>query len=209
MKKKYLIPIFYVLLAVLGLNSIFEKEALAFNIYGYKYDVHINNQKYWMDDEENSQQGMLIKSAVADWNETNNTGNTGVKWVLTGIKAYSIMDFTGYTYEKGVLGVTMFWRADRQVHPWNEKYEFTTILRQKDFDKYKIDSEAYNLPIAREQELVFQAMIAHEMGHAIGIAHTDFHSDTLMYADSTPWRKWGIYSPDDDAIEAAALLYGP
>lgn len=207
MKKKYLIPIFYVLLAVLGLNTIFVNEVLAFTVFGYKYKGgDIYDKKYWMNENKNSKKGVLIQSAVADWN---NTKNTGIKWNLTGVKNDSIMDFIGYTYEKGVFGVTMYWRGDRQVHPWQESYEWTQILHQNDFDLFKVDSEAYNLPIEREQELCFQAVMAHEMGHAIGIAHNDFDSATLMYKDITKWRKWGIYFPDADAINAASMMYGP
>ncbi|WP_084765906.1 matrixin family metalloprotease [Brevibacillus reuszeri] len=70
-----------------------------------------------------------------------------------------------------------------------------------------MDSEAYNLPIEREQELCFQAVMAHEIGHAIGIAHIDFDSATLMYKNIEKWTKWGIYFPDADAPNAAIAMY--
>lgn len=131
-----------------------------------------NKRYYWLDGSTFSE-GNLINTAMDEW--IYSTGRTGVTTPIsfrsTTTKSSSVIDFyKGSYYDEvfGILAVTWHYRYDRSVDEYYENWGWTEIW---------INSPSYDREYAEGRK----ATIAHEIGHALGLAHVS-SVYSLMYS---------------------------
>lgn len=55
----------------------------------------------------------------------------------------------------------------------------------------------------------FQGVLAHELGHVLGLAHeNDYRPTVIIYRDDSFYRDDGIYTPQNDDINGVRYIYG-
>lgn len=143
--------------------------------YGY------TNRYYYVDSSCSSTMTSDIATAWSQWiNTTSSVGiTTPISVVKTSTQSSSVFDFyyrNQYEEEDGVYGVTLFWLYSTQVSPTGymptQNWGWTQIiLNNPNFVSLPRSSGGLNRQ---------KGVIAHEIGHAMGLAHVS-DPNRLMY----------------------------
>jgi hypothetical protein len=129
--------------------------------YGY------NNQYYYVDGSAGAYLGTAT-AAMDDWiYTTERTGiTTPISFLRTTYRPASIIDVFQINYVAPWWGFTTHYNGDAEIEPTDGNWSWTLVQLDGAFAQ------------CRNQ----QGVIAHEMGHALGLAHVDTMS-SVMYVD--------------------------
>jgi len=195
MKKKFRVTLVLTLvLLTLGIQVL---PASAFVTWGANYKLinGIHNQYSWYDSTTiDSTVHSYITSARNDWNNT----PTHVWFIEVADKSSSVMDIYRGNYfpaSYGYAAMTHFFVGNPpEIDPTLQNYGWTRIeLNAVTFDT--LSTSGLNLK---------RAVIAHEMGHALGLAHNSSNVNVLMY----PYiNSWTVNGPTQDEINGMNFLY--
>ena len=138
--------------------------------YGY------NNRYYFIDSSAiNAGNETLTVNAMNSWIYTSNIVTTPISFQRTTTKSESIMDIYNGSYypaEEYIYGETLFWLSGTRIYPYNpdgSNWAWTQI---------HLNTVSFNT-LSQQRK---QGVIAHEMGHVMGLAHNqDWGPIVLMY----------------------------
>lgn len=155
----------------------------------------VSGQKYWISDGAASFAGTAINSSVSLWNAT----STPVSYSRTTTKSASRLDWYHVTTDDGFCAVTRMFVNTTNVNGatgaptsnwWWAKVNIRTIFHDTD-----LCGPTNHRP----------AVLAHEMGHAMGLAHAP--GSVLMNAHIAWSDFYGINAPRADDIAGIKHLY--
>lgn len=131
----------------------FNGHKLTYGVGNYGY----NTQYYWIDSSASAYESN-INSAMSEWKYTTSYwGITTPIWHnRTTVKSSSRMDIYKVSNINQWWGLTQFYNGSTQVDPYNTNWVWGKILLDGDFSNYPKQ----------------KAVIAHEMGHVMELAHT-------------------------------------
>ncbi len=127
-----------------------------------------STQYYWIDSSA-SGESSRINSSMSAWVHTGKIVSTPISFRNTSNKPSSVIDiYKGNYYPRssGILGETKFYRSGSQIDP-SSNYSWAKIqLNSSSFDSLNTYHKS--------------GTIAHEMGHAFGLAHNNYEGDSIM-----------------------------
>ncbi|NYI76823.1 matrixin family metalloprotease [Nocardioides panzhihuensis] len=159
---------------------------------GHKLTYGINNQHYWLDTSAANSHTAAITDGVGLWNATQ---DTWAWYTRTSTKSSSRLDFYRRSTESGVYcAATQMYVDTRAVDPRDTNWWWAKVTIDPAF--HNTDSCG---AISHRK-----GIIAHEQGHAMGLAHTS-NSGTLMY---TGISGTSVNAPTQDDRNGIIALYG-
>lgn len=169
----------------------FNQHKLIYGVGNYGY----NTQYYWIDSSA-SEYTTTINTAMNEWKYTSGYwGITTPIWYnSTTVKSNSRMEIYQVPTVNQWWGKTEWYWGSSQVDPSNSNWVWGKVL---------LDGEFGNLSGTSENNRR-KAVIAHEMGHVMGLAHTSFH--VLMHAD-VAFMTPGIYRAQPNDLAGINYLY--
>jgi Matrixin len=131
-----------------------------------------NNKRYYYITSSASSYESLIDQAMNEWiYTTERVGiTTPISYRKTTTMSQSVMDiYAGSYYPSymGVLGETEFWKYDTKLDPYQENWGW---------NKIKLNNPNFNNLNSTDRK----GTIAHEMGHAFGLAHNNSNPYAIM-----------------------------
>ncbi|MFJ6214537.1 matrixin family metalloprotease [Streptomyces sp. NPDC092296] len=138
-----------------------------FNSHHLKYGI--NGQLYWLDSTAVNSHPTAIPAGVDHWN---NTTDTKVWYERTYTKSESRLDFyRRSTSSNSYCAVTAMYVNTSEVSPSSTDWVWAKVTVDPD------------LAVASKcgPDTHRDGIIAHEMGHAMGLAHHPSNSSSLMY----------------------------
>lgn len=183
----------------------------AYNVFGYTLNGGVGNygystRNYWIDSSA-SGYTTIIDNAVSTWVHTTSRLNitTPISLSRTTVKSSSYFDVYleempgssstvagTYIYVKNVGCINPDLEAPNQNYSWTE-----IILNSNSFPNLQVNN---GLTTAENQ----QGTVAHEFGHAMGLAHSNNNPDVIMCQ-----LKYGrrVYMPMADDANGINSLY--
>ena len=183
----------------------------AYNVFGYTLNGGVGNygsstRNYWIDSSA-SGYTTIIDNAVSTWVHTTSRLNitTPISLSRTTVKSSSYFDVYleempgssstvagTYIYVKNVGCINPGLEAPNQNYSWTE-----IILNSNSFPNLQVNN---GLTTAENQ----QGTVAHEFGHAMGLAHSNNNPDVIMCQ-----LKYGrrVYMPMADDANGINSLY--
>ncbi|WBW97035.1 matrixin family metalloprotease [Oceanirhabdus sp. W0125-5] len=158
----------------------------AYNTYGYQKVTGISNEFYYVDSGVSTTYETAIDDAVDDWESQ----VSSLSLRQTTNQSASNMDFYTYSKSDNVLGYTQFY-TNATLDPgapdknwyWNKIYLNTATLGSKDGPKK-------------------QGVTAHEVGHALGLAHDNSNPNVLMCQTSSGRKVETVQSDDKNGVNS-------
>ncbi len=141
----------------------------------YKVDSNCDHYAYIVD---------TSYYASSSWNNIVSSGCPNLNEVTSGDLVY----ITDYEDPYGDLAYTYVWHSGG--------YYYSSIIYIND---YKIDVTYYT------DNLHFQFVVCHEMGHTLGLAHES--GSVVMYPYDSVYLDLGIYQPTTDDENGIVALY--
>jgi hypothetical protein len=145
--------------------------ASAYALFGHRLTYGVgnygsSNQHYWVD---SSASGYLstVNGAMSDWIYTTSYWGitTPISYTRTTTKSSSRMDHYKSTAINDWWGLTQFFNGNSQVQPTATNWVWAKVW---------IDGDFANCPNKR-------GVIAHEQGHAMGLAHVSSGTAVMRY----------------------------
>lgn len=161
-----------------------------FNSHRLKYGV--NSQYYWLDSTAENAHPTAIPAGVDHWNSTT---DTPVWYTRTYTKSESRLDFyRTSTSSNSYCAITAMYVDTSEVDPFSSNWVWARVY----IDPLLADTSACGPDTHRD------GIIAHEMGHAMGLAHNPSNSSSLMY---TYISSTSVDSPNGDDRNGINSLY--
>lgn len=181
---------FSIILLTLVLLSSFASNALAYNYLGGHYDH--TSISFKMDSSVYTSPSYQYYNSVSDGATSWNAGTPLYVYSSSGTT-----DITYYAYDSGNTG----WNAITYNYP-GYTGDSNHIYTGCDISLNRYYMNAYGVTKR-------QAIVAHETGHALGLAHNTTDPKTLMYyaGSSVYYDEWGIMSPQTDEKNGINNLY--
>lgn len=164
-------PTAIVLAMIAALIAISAAPAGAYSTFaGHKLTYGINKQSYWMDSTAVAAHPNAIPNGVGLWSATT---DTKVYYTRTSSKSASRLDFYRRSSESGrYCAVTEMFVDTKSVDPTKQNWWWAKVTIDPSLGR----------PSACGPDEHRKGIVAHEMGHAMGLAHTK-NISTLMYVD--------------------------
>ncbi len=209
MRKKRILGIVFAMLLLVRTSI----PVYAYNIFGYTLNGGVGNygyntRNYWID-ESASEYTSIIDDAVSTWVHTTSRLNitTPISLSRTTTKSSSYFDIYQnsmpgsdgvvagtYIYVKNVGCINPDFEAPNQNYSWTE-----IILNSDVFPDLQ---KLVNNGLTGEQNR--QGTVAHEFGHAMGLAHDNKNPDVIMCQLGSGRR---VYLPMADDANGINSLY--
>ncbi|MDC3414681.1 matrixin family metalloprotease [Aquibacillus sp. 3ASR75-11] len=143
-----------------------------------KLEKGVYNQEYWLnaDTFDGKDYSSLVRTAVSDWNYSVNStssDSTDVYFTKTSYRGYSNIEFYVDNY-----GSNIGWNGNADFYSGSTGLINGGNAPDEDYLWARCrlnDSTLYN-----DENSDIRATIRHEMGHALGLAHSSFKSN-IMY----------------------------
>ena len=176
-------------------------SAFAYNTFsGHKLingvgNYGANNQTYWIDSTASVHAGN-INTAMSDWIYTSsyNGVSTPISFVQTTTISNSRIDVYKVTTTNDWWGLTQMINDGNSINPETSNWLYTKVLLDSNFGTLSSTSDDNRQ----------KAVIAHEIGHCMGLAHTTMN--TLMRADIA-YCSPGIYRAQANDCDGINYLY--
>lgn len=156
----------------------------AYETFGYEKVTGITNEYYYVTSGVSSTYENEIDDAVDDWESEVND----LLLRSTSSQSSSNMDFYTYSINNNVLGYTEFYTNSVQdVGAPNKNWYWNKIyLNTETLDDYNNAKK--------------QGVSAHEIGHALGLAHDNTNPDVLMCQSSYGRTVETVQNDDRDGV---------
>ncbi|HWU33464.1 MAG TPA: matrixin family metalloprotease, partial [Marmoricola sp.] len=152
----------------------------------------VSGQKFWLDATAANTYSPAIHGGVGLWNAT----STPISYAETTMKSQSRLDFyhPANSAVVGACGYTEWYVDTSKVNPSIQNWWWAKVsLTNKLTDEVSCGPQTHR-----------KAIVAHEQGHAMGLAHAIL-SDRLMY-DAIA-AQLNINSPQPDDVNGINYLY--
>lgn len=173
------------LTAVAMLTLLAPAQTQAYQTFNsHRLTFGVSGQKFWLDSTAASTYNLAIHSGVSLWNAT----ATPVSYTETTVKAQSRLDFyhPALSAVAGACGYTEWYVDTSQVNPSAQNWWWAKVnLTNKLTDAVGCGPQPHR-----------KAIVAHEQGHAMGLAHA-FLPDRLMYDAIAATLTINAPQPDD------------
>lgn len=173
-------------------------NAMAFNTWSNRHLIYgVSGQQYWIGPSAAQHHGTAIPNAVQRWN--NAVGI--VSYTRTNVKANSRLDFTRIDTNDNACAVTWHFVDTTRVNDANG-----TPTRNWAWAKVQIRPQLADAGACGPADHR-GGVLAHEMGHAMGLAHRTDQSQVLMN-NKIAWSGWyDVNTPRQDDINGVNFLY--
>ncbi|SDY35925.1 matrixin family metalloprotease [Thermoactinomyces sp. DSM 45892] len=168
--KKRLLLLFSIFLLTVSVPL----EAFAYNLFGYRLTNGVGNwgknrQYYYIHDSAKKYYKSLINRAWETWIHSPHILSTPISFRETTNKKSAVVELSEFydiTSEHDYLGITYFYKYQQEVYPWDTNWGWA-----------KINLNRARLKNLRETDQ--QGTIAHELGHAMGLAHNMYEFSVM------------------------------
>ncbi|MER7908589.1 matrixin family metalloprotease [Streptomyces sp. NPDC096068] len=160
-----------------------------FNSHRLKYGVY--NQYYWLDSTAENSHPTAIRAGVGNWNSS----NAPVWYINTSNKSQSRLDFyRRSTSSNSYCAITAMYVDTATVDYFSTDWVWAKVT----LDPALANSSLCGPDTHRD------GIVAHEQGHAMGLAHHPTNSSVLMY---TYVSGTSLDTPTGDDINGIDYLY--
>jgi hypothetical protein len=159
-------------------------QAFAYNTFGgHKLIYGVTGEKYWINSSA-APHATGIQNAWSSWSAT----STPISYTQTATQADSRMDFYKVSSVNDWWGITTFYVGSNTVDPEGTDWSWA---------KVRLDGDFANCPNK-------QGVIAHEVGHGMGLAHV-FGGTARLMRSNIAYLSTTTPKPDD--VDGINSLY--
>lgn len=177
--------------------SLIPSDAFAYQTFNdNRLTYGVSGQKYWLGPEAVTHHGVAIPNGVNLWNNEN---RVGVSYARTNSKGDSRLDFTRVGWNDPYCAVTYMFVGTSETSPFTQNWTWAKVQVREDMKDPTQCGAATHRPV----------VFAHEMGHAMGLAHANVASGgkALMHQNIALPSHAGVTGPTADDANGVNHLY--
>ncbi|MDQ0417933.1 hypothetical protein J2Z48_002117 [Croceifilum oryzae] len=154
------------LFAIVAMIVFLPTDVFAYNLFGYKLTNGVGNwgknrQYYYVHDSAKTYYKPLIKGAWDTWIHSSHIVSTPISFRETTNKKSAVVELASFSNNDSkhqYVAITSFFRYQKEVEPWESNWGWAKIDLNRFYMKNHLKADQ-------------QGTIAHEIGHAMGLAH--------------------------------------